>query len=89
MLAREKIIADSESSIAVFLVKWFGGKIRLNCGDRAVSCTDETTRLMPESKAPSIVPKAFFSGSDPDSRELSKEEQAQLVIVWNTDYLFL
>jgi len=78
MLAREKIIASSESSIAVFLEKWFGGKLRLTCGERSVSHDEETDRLMPESIAPS-GPKVFFgdSGSG-DRKQPSKEEQGQL-----------
>ena len=47
MLVREKTIASSESSFAVFLEKWFGGKVRLTCGERPVSRDDETDRLMP------------------------------------------
>jgi len=80
MLAREQAIAAGESSIAVFLKKWFEGEMRLNCDDRADSYEDESARLLPTSKAPSVVPKASFGGSDPDSKEPSREEQIELII---------
>ena len=60
MLAREQAIAAGESSIAVFLEKWFEGKTRLNCDDRAVSCEDESARLLPGAKLPVLCQKLYL-----------------------------
>jgi len=79
LLEREQAIATGEGSIANFYDKWFKGNWALNCDGRSVSREQDSERVAPASKAPSVVPKAFFGGSDPDpdSGDLSREAQIQ------------
>ena len=66
LLEREQAIATGESGIARFYGEWLKGRLSLNCDDRLVSCEGDSERLAPASKAPSVVQKAFFGGSDLD-----------------------
>ena len=55
LLEREQAIATGEGSIANFYDKWFKGNWALNCDGRSVTREQDSERVAPASKAPSVV----------------------------------